>query len=78
MSVHVDTQGTGKIDDAAICSLVKDVFPLSPGGIIKYLDLLRPIYTPTSVGGHFGRDIFPWESTAKAAELSEKAGALTA
>lgn len=78
VSVHVDTQGTGKIDDAAICALVKEVFPLSPGGIIKYLDLLRPIYTPTAVGGHFGRDGFPWESTAKAAELSEKAAALTA
>jgi len=77
ISVYVDTQGTGRIEDAAICELVKEVFPLSPGGIIKYLDLLRPIYTATAVGGHFGRDEFPWESTAKAAELSERAAALT-
>ncbi len=76
VSVHVDTQGSGTIDDSAICELVKEIFPLSPGGIIKYLDLLRPIYTATSFGGHFGRDEFPWESTKKAAELSEKATAM--
>lgn len=73
VSVHVDTQGTGKVDDAIICDLVKEVFPLSPGGIIKYLDLQRPIYSATAAGGHFGREEFPWESTDKAAELSEKA-----
>ena len=76
VSVHVDTQGTGKVDDSVICDLVKEIFPLSPGGIINYLDLRRPIYTATAAGGHFGREEFPWESTSKAAELSEKAAAV--
>lgn len=76
VSVHVDTQGTGKVDDSAICEIVKEVFPLSPGGIIEYLDLQRPIYLPTAAGGHFGRDGFPWESTKKASEISDKAAAM--
>ena len=76
VSVHVDTQGTGKVVDSVICDLVKEIFPLSPGGIINYLDLRRPIYTATAAGGHFGREEFPWESTSKAAELSEKAAAV--
>ena len=72
----MDTQGSGKIEDSAICELVKEIFPLSPGGIIKYLDLRRPIYTATAAGGHFGREGFPWEATDKAAILSEKAAAM--
>lgn len=76
VSVHVDTMGTGKVDDSVICDLVKEVFPLSPAGIIQYLDLRRPIYTATAAGGHFGRDEFPWESTDKASVLSEKAAAV--
>ena len=77
VSVHVDTQGTGTIDDAAICSIVKEVFPLSPGKIIDYLKLRRPIFQKTSYGGHFGRSEseFSWESTEIAAKLSEKASA---
>ncbi len=76
VSVHVDTDGTGRIDDARICELVKEMFPLTPSGIIKYLDLRRPIYRLTAAGGHFGRSEpeFTWESTAKAAELAEAAG----
>ncbi|HWC88194.1 MAG TPA: methionine adenosyltransferase [Pirellulales bacterium] len=76
VSVYVDTEGTGKIDDARICELVKELFPLSPGGIIKYLDLRRPIYRLTAAGGHFGRSEagFTWESTHRAAELAEAAG----
>src|SRR5712672_759460 len=76
VSVHVDTEGTGRIDDARICELVKELFPLSPGGIIKYLDLRRPIYRLTAAGGHFGRSEpeFTWESTSKATELAEAAG----
>jgi S-adenosylmethionine synthetase len=75
VSVHVDTQGTGRIDDERICELVRELFPLSPGGIIKYLDLRRPIYRLTAAGGHFGRSEpeFTWESTHRAAELSEAA-----
>jgi S-adenosylmethionine synthetase len=76
VSVCVDTEGTGRIEDARICELVKELFPLSPGGIIKYLDLRRPIYRKTAAGGHFGRSEpeFTWESTARAAELAEAAG----
>ena len=53
VSVHVDTQGTGTVDDEQICQLVRDMFPLTPGGIIDYLELRRPIYRKTAAGGHF-------------------------
>ncbi len=80
VSVHVDTDGTGKIDDGRICDLVKELFPLTPSGIIKYLDLRRPIYRLTAAGGHFGRSEpqFSWESTHRAAELAEAAGVAAA
>ncbi len=76
VSVHIDTQGTGRIDDARICEIVCDLFPLTPGGIIDYLELRRPIYRLTAAGGHFGRseDEFTWEKTHRAAELREAAG----
>ncbi len=74
VSVHVDTAGTGKIEESRICELVKQIFPLSPGGIIDYLDLRRPIFRRTAAGGHFGRPEFSWENTNKAAELSAAAG----
>ena len=74
VSVHVDTEGTGKIPDDEICRLVREVFPLTPRGIIDYLDLRRPIYTATAAGGHFGRSDFSWEKTNKADELAQKAG----
>ena len=77
VSVHVDTFGTGKVDDAKICDVVKEIFPLSPGKIIEYLELRRPIYRKTAWGGHFGRSEpeFTWESTHRAAELAEAVGA---
>jgi len=74
VSVHVDTQGSGKASDEKICHLVRDLFPLSPGGIIDYLQLRRPIYRATSAGGHFGRSEpgFTWEATdKKVAELKK-------
>jgi S-adenosylmethionine synthetase len=76
VSVHVDTDGSGRIDDERICELVKDLFPLTPGGIIKYLDLRRPIFRKTAAGGHFGRNDpdFTWESTHRAKELAQAAG----
>ncbi|MBA2116495.1 S-adenosylmethionine synthase [Planctomycetes bacterium FF15] len=74
VSVHIDTFGTGKVDDEKISEIVRDVFPLSPGGIIDYLDLRRPIFRATAAGGHFGRDEFPWEATDKAEELAKLAG----
>jgi S-adenosylmethionine synthetase len=75
VSVHVDTQGTGSVDDQRLCEVVREVFPLTPSGIIKYLDLRRPIYRKTAAGGHFGRSEpeFRWESTEKAEALKEAA-----
>jgi len=64
----------GKVDDARICELIRDNFPLTPRGIIEYLDLRRPIFRATSAGGHFGREEFSWEKTGKAAALAAAAG----
>ncbi len=82
VSVHVDTDGTGRIEDARIRDLVCEIFPLTPSGIIKHLDLRRPIYRKTASGGHFGRSEpeFTWERTDKATELAaalETAAAVT-
>ena len=75
VSIHVDTEGTGRIDDARICELVRENFPLTPSGIIKHLDLRRPIYRKTAAGGHFGRNEpeFTWEKTDKAKQLAKAA-----
>ena len=76
VSVHVDTQGTGRVDDETICKLIRKFFPLTPKGIIAHLDLRRPIYQKTAAGGHFGRDeaSFSWEKTDMAEKLAEAAG----
>ena len=76
VSVHVDTQGSGKVADSKIQDAVIKTFSLTPSGIIKYLDLRRPIYRKTAAGGHFGRNEpeFTWEKTDKAAELAKAAG----
>ncbi len=76
VSVLVDTEGTGRIDDARLCELVKEIFPLRPSGIIECLSLRRPIYRKTAAGGHFGRSEpeFTWESTKPAEKLAEAAG----
>jgi S-adenosylmethionine synthetase len=73
VSVRVDTQGSGKVDDAKLCDAASQFFDLSPRGIIEYLNLRRPIYAKTSAGGHFGRNEpeFTWESTARAAEFAK-------
>ncbi len=78
VSVHVDTQGTGSIPDEKICEIVVEQYPLSTQGIIKYLELQRPIFRKTAAGGHFGREDadFSWENTSSAKTLAEKAGAL--
>lgn len=75
VSVLVNTEGTGVIDDGKLCEMVREMFPLTPSGIIRYLDLLRPIYRLTASGGHFGRSEpeFTWESTHRAAELAAEA-----
>ncbi|MEM9587740.1 MAG: methionine adenosyltransferase [Planctomycetota bacterium] len=78
VSVHVDTEGTGKIDDARLCELVRENFPLSPAGIIDHLQLRRPVFRATTAGGHFGRDgdTFTWEKTDKAQALVSAAEAV--
>jgi S-adenosylmethionine synthetase len=75
VSVHVDTEGTGKVEDERLCELIREHFPLTPKGIIDYLDLRRPIFRQTAAGGHFGREGFPWEKTDKAKPLAEAAQA---
>ena len=72
-SVLVDTFGTGKIADAAIMKLVRKHFELKPAGLIKMMDLLRPIYLPTASYGHFGRKEFSWEKTDRAEALRSDA-----
>jgi S-adenosylmethionine synthetase len=76
VSVRVDTFGTGAVAESRIERLIRDQFPLSPRGIIEYLDLRRPIYRRTAAYGHFGRDEqeFTWEDTRRAAELRHAAG----
>jgi S-adenosylmethionine synthetase len=76
VSVLIDTAGTGKVDDQKLCKIVRDLFPLTPGKIIKYLDLRRPIYRKLAGSCHFGRKDaeFTWESTHRAAELAKAAG----
>jgi S-adenosylmethionine synthetase len=71
LSVNIDTFGTGKISEEKIIKIVLKVFDLSPGGIIKNLNLLRPIFQKTSCYGHFGRNDpdFTWEKTDKVKEI---------
>ena len=75
VSVHVDTEGTGKVEDERLCEVVREVFPLTPRGIIDYLDLRRPIFRRTAAGGHFGRDEVPWDKTDQAKQLAQAARA---
>ncbi|MDO8621561.1 MAG: methionine adenosyltransferase [Candidatus Levybacteria bacterium] len=69
VSVHVTTFGTGKVDDQRIEKAIRSVFDMSPAGIIKTLNLKRPIYRQTACYGHFGRPEFPWEKTDKISAL---------
>ncbi|MDY0131994.1 MAG: methionine adenosyltransferase [Desulforegulaceae bacterium] len=76
LSVLVDTFGTGKVSNSELSSAIREIFSLTPSGIIKELDLLRPIYKKTAAYGHFGREDedFIWEKTDKAKILLEKLG----
>ena len=69
-SISVETFGTGKLDDETLTALVREHFDLRPYGLIKMLDLEKPIYLPTAAYGHFGREEFPWEATDKAEQLA--------
>ena len=86
VSIHVDTFGTGSIDDDAIARAVRDVFDFRPRAIIETLGLNRPIYQPTAAYGHFGREptngevdgravrLFPWEQTDRVDALRTETG----
>jgi S-adenosylmethionine synthetase len=76
ISVFVDTAGTSKISDQKLCQIIRDIFPLTPKGMINHLKLARPIFAETSYGGHFGRTgpDFTWEKTDMAAKLRKAAG----
>lgn len=71
VSIMVETFGTGKVEDGAIAAAVKEVFDCTPAGIIKTLDLKKPIYQATAAYGHFGRSEFSWEKTDKVEELKK-------
>lgn len=75
VSIAVDTFGTGKVPEAKMVELVRKHFDLRPAGIIKMLDLRRPIYRQTAAYGHFGRSDLdlPWERTDKAEVLKKEA-----
>jgi S-adenosylmethionine synthetase len=78
VSISIDTFGTGKVSEDILIEVVRNNFDLRPAGIIKMLDLRRPIYKQTAAYGHFGRtDVdIPWERTDKADTLKEQALAL--
>jgi S-adenosylmethionine synthetase len=77
VSVRVDTMNTGKVDEAKLVDAIRQIFPLTPKGIIEYLDLRRPIYKQTAAYGHYGRTEpdFTWEKTTKAEALKKQVGA---
>ncbi len=76
VSVMVDSFGTGKLSDEKLATIIREVFPLKPKGIIDKLQLLRPIYRKTASYGHFGRgyDGFSWEQGDMVNALRKAAG----
>lgn len=76
VSIMVDTQGTAIVEEEKIEACIKDLFDLSPKGIIESLNLLRPIYRRTAAYGHFGReeDLFTWEKIDRADEIKSYLG----
>ena len=75
VSVRVDTLGSGQTDEGRLAEIVEQLFPLTPGGVIRYLDLRRPIYKPTAAYGHFGRteETFSWERVDRVNDLRQAA-----
>jgi S-adenosylmethionine synthetase len=74
VSVHVDTKGTGKVDEFKLSDIVRANFKLTPREIIETLDLRKPVYKATAAYGHFGRSEFSWERVDKADALRRDAG----
>ncbi|MFW6174571.1 MAG: methionine adenosyltransferase [Chloroflexota bacterium] len=77
ISIHVETYGTGKVQNDKIVELIREHFDLRPQAIIEDLKLRRPIFRQTAAYGHFGRDDLnvPWEETSRAAAIKKSAGA---
>jgi S-adenosylmethionine synthetase len=71
VSIYVDTFATGNVDHKSLEQAIRKCFDLTPAGIIRELDLLRPIYSQTSVYGHFGRPEFPWEKVDRVDKLRQ-------
>jgi S-adenosylmethionine synthetase len=71
VSVMADTMGTGKVEETRLVDAIREIFPLTPKGIIEYLNLRRPIYKKTAAYGHFGRTEpeFTWEHADKVEAL---------
>ena len=74
VSLRVDSYGTGVISDEKMTELLRKTCDMTPAGIIRRLDLRRPIYAPTAAEGHFGVADRPWENTDLAPILKELAG----
>ena len=74
LSIFIDTFGTGKMDEQQIVELIRSNFDLTPAGIIKKLELRRPVFAQTAAYGHFGNPAFNWEKTDMAALLKKKSG----
>jgi len=69
ISIMAYTFGSGKVDEKELVSIIPKVFDLTPSGIVKTLDLRKPVFKPTASYGHFGRDIFRWEKTDKVKDI---------
>jgi len=76
VSVLIDTKETGNVDQEKLVKIVRDIFPMTPKGIIEHLDLRRPIYKKTAAYGHFGRNLpeFTWEKTDMVDKVKQAAG----
>ena len=70
VGVHVNTFGTGKVDEEKLAKYILDHFDMRPKALIEELDLLKPVYKKTAAYGHFGRKGFTWEDTSRAAEIA--------
>ncbi len=74
LSIFVDTFGTGKVSEQKLVEIIRKNFDLTPAGIIKVLDLRKPVFRRTAAYGHFGNPAFRWEKTDVAAKLKNEAG----
>jgi S-adenosylmethionine synthetase len=74
VGVHVNTFGTGTVDEEVLEKYIQQSFDMRPKAIIEQLDLLRPVYKKTAAYGHFGREEFSWEQTTRAAKMADDLG----